>query len=74
MMDFVEGIRVDDILQNPDARIMRQDISERAIEVVLRQMIDFSLQLQKLDFPHFGSLTSKVHRRRRWLRRFIRGL
>ncbi|KAK7418114.1 hypothetical protein QQZ08_011369 [Neonectria magnoliae] len=59
MIDFVEGISVDDILQNPDARIMRQDISERAIEVIFRQMIDFSLQLRKLDFPHIGSLTSK---------------
>lgn len=59
MMDFVEDISVDDILQNPDARIMRQDISERAIEVIFHQTIDFSLQLQKLDFPHIGSLTSK---------------
>lgn len=59
MMEFVEGISVDNILQNPDARIMRQDISERAIEVIFRQMIDFPLQLRKLDFPHIGSLTSK---------------
>ncbi|KAF4980844.1 hypothetical protein FZEAL_3242 [Fusarium zealandicum] len=59
MMDFIEGTSVDDILQTPDARIMRQDISERAIEVLFRQTIDFSLQLQKLDFPHIGSLTSK---------------
>ncbi|GAB0139994.1 hypothetical protein EsHS_00000632 [Epichloe bromicola] len=34
MMDFVEGISVEDILQNSDARNMRQDIIERAIEVV----------------------------------------
>jgi hypothetical protein len=59
MMDFVEGISVDDILQTPDARIMRQDVSEEAIEVIFRQMIDFSLQLRQLDFPHIGSLTSK---------------
>lgn len=59
MMDFVEGISVDKILQNSDARIMRHDVSEKALEVIFRQMIDFSLQLQKLDFQHIGSLTSK---------------
>lgn len=60
MMDCVEGISVDDVLQNPDARIMRQDINERIIEVIFGQMIDFLLQLQKLDFSHIGSLTSKT--------------
>lgn len=30
MMDFVEVISLNDILQTPDARIMRQDIIERA--------------------------------------------
>ncbi|KAF5013358.1 hypothetical protein FDECE_635 [Fusarium decemcellulare] len=59
MMDFIQGTSVDDILQTPDARIMRQDISQRTIEVIFRQIIHFSLQLQKLDFPHIGSLTSK---------------
>lgn len=59
MMDFVEVISLNDILQTPDARIMRQDIIERAIEVILLQMIDVSLQLQKLDFPHIGSLFPK---------------
>ncbi|KAI5864632.1 hypothetical protein GGS23DRAFT_457488 [Durotheca rogersii] len=58
MMDFVQGISVADILQTPDSRIMRQDISERVIEVIFRQMINFSLQLRKLGFAHIGSLTS----------------
>lgn len=34
-------------------------LRERAIEVILLQMIDFSLQPQKLDFPHIGSLIPK---------------
>ena len=59
MMDFIEGIGVENILQNPDARIMRQDVSERAVEILFCQMVDFSLQLQKLNFPHISSLTSK---------------
>lgn len=59
MMDFIEGVTVDDILQDPDARIMRQDVSERVIEAIFRQMVGFLLQLQKLDFSSIGSLTSK---------------
>ncbi|KPA35838.1 phosphotransferase enzyme family protein [Fusarium langsethiae] len=59
MMDFIEGVTVDDILQDPDARIMRQDVSESVIEAIFRQMVGFLLQLQKLDFSSIGSLTSK---------------
>ncbi|KAM5347251.1 hypothetical protein ACJ41O_010256 [Fusarium nematophilum] len=59
MMEFVQGISVDDILQKPDARIMREDISARVVETLFRQTIDFSLQLRKLDFPRIGSLDSK---------------
>ncbi|KPM36214.1 hypothetical protein AK830_g10355 [Neonectria ditissima] len=58
MMDFVEGVGVDHILQRPDARIMRQDVSQTALEAIFRQMINFSLQLRNLDFPHIGSLNS----------------
>ncbi|KAG5775173.1 hypothetical protein H9Q73_011159 [Fusarium xylarioides] len=58
MMDFIEGISVDRILQNPKARIMRQDVSENVVETIFRQMVDFLLQLQKLDFSCIGSLAS----------------
>jgi aminoglycoside phosphotransferase (APT) family kinase protein len=58
MVDFVEGISVDNIFQTPDARIMRQGVSERVLEVILRQAINFLLQIHKLDFPCIGSLTS----------------
>lgn len=59
MMAFVEGIGVDDILQHRDSRLLREDVSERVIESLFRQMIDFSLQLQNLYFPLIGSLTSE---------------
>lgn len=58
-LDFIEGISLDTILQNPDARIMRDGISEQIIEVIFRQTIDFLLQLYKLDFACIGSLTSE---------------
>ncbi|OBS25875.1 hypothetical protein FPOA_06409 [Fusarium poae] len=59
MMDFIEGIGLDSILQTPESRIMRQDVSERVIEVIFRQVVRFLLQLQKLDFSLIGSLTPK---------------
>lgn len=59
IMEFIEGIGVDEILQHRDSRLMREDVSERVIESLFRQMIDFSLQLQNLDFPLIGSLTSE---------------
>ncbi|KAH7201227.1 hypothetical protein DER44DRAFT_438486 [Fusarium oxysporum] len=58
-MDFIEGVSVDNILQNSNARIMRQEVSERVIEAIFRQMMNFSLQLQKFDFSRIGSLSSK---------------
>lgn len=58
IMNFVEGVSVSKILQNPDARIMREDVSEKVLEVILRQTINFLLQIRKLDFSRIGSLTS----------------
>jgi hypothetical protein len=58
IMDFVEGVSVADILQNPDARIMRDDVSGKTLEIIFRQTVNFLLQLSKLSFPSIGSLTS----------------
>ncbi|KAF5637143.1 phosphotransferase enzyme family [Fusarium sp. NRRL 52700] len=58
MMGFIEGISVDRILQNPDARIMQQDVSDNVIETIFRQMVDFLLQLLNRNFSCIGSLTS----------------
>ncbi|KAI1741707.1 hypothetical protein F4680DRAFT_414809 [Xylaria scruposa] len=56
MMAFIEGVGVDQVLQNNDARIMKEDVSEHVIETIFRQTINFQLQLQKLDFPSIGSM------------------
>jgi hypothetical protein len=61
MMDFIDGVSLSDLLQDPNAerptRPMR-DISDSDIEVIYRQMANFQLQLFKLDFDRIGSLPS----------------
>ena len=62
MMDFIDGVSLSDLLQDPSAerpsRVMREDISDGDIEVIYRQMANFLLQLFKLDFDWIGSLPS----------------
>jgi hypothetical protein len=58
MMEFIEGISVDEIMQNADARIMREDIDQDVVETIFRQTVGFQLQLRNLDFPHIGSISS----------------
>lgn len=62
IMDFIDGISLSDLLQDPNAerptRVMREDISDSDIEVIYRQMANFLLQLFKLDFDRIGNLPS----------------
>lgn len=62
MMDFISGVSLSDLLQDPNAerpsRVMRGDISDSDIEVIYRQLANFFLQLSKLDFDQIGSLPS----------------
>jgi aminoglycoside phosphotransferase (APT) family kinase protein len=61
-MDFVDGVSLSDLLQDPNAerpsRVMREDISDSDIEFIYRQLANFLLQLFKLDFDQIGSLPS----------------
>ncbi|KAK2741550.1 hypothetical protein FQN55_008305 [Onygenales sp. PD_40] len=60
MMDFIDGVSLSDLLQDPNAespsRVMREDMSDNDIEVIYRQMANFMLQLFNLHFDHIGSL------------------
>ncbi len=60
MMDFIDGVCLSDLLQDPNAerptRLMREDISDNYIEVIYRQLANFLLQLFELDFDRIGSL------------------
>lgn len=62
VIDFVNGVSLSDLLQDPNAerpsRVMREDISESDIEFIYRQLANFLLQLFKLDFDQIGSLPS----------------
>ncbi|KAL3474560.1 phosphotransferase enzyme family protein [Aspergillus californicus] len=59
MMDFVDGVSLSALLQDPNegpSRIMREDISDKDIEFIYRQMANILLQLFQLDFDRIGSL------------------
>ncbi|KAL4985841.1 hypothetical protein BDW68DRAFT_164298 [Aspergillus falconensis] len=62
IMDFIDGVSLSDILQDPNAerpsRVMREDISDSDIECIYRQLANFLLQLFMLDFDQIGSLPS----------------
>ncbi|RAH78234.1 hypothetical protein BO86DRAFT_402920 [Aspergillus japonicus CBS 114.51] len=61
-MDFIHGVSLSDLLRAPSAlcptRVMREDMSDRDIEIIYRQLANFLLQLFELDFDHIGSLPS----------------
>jgi len=60
MMDFIDGVSLSDLLEDPNAkratRLMREDISDSDIEVIYRQLANILLQLFQLDFDRIGSL------------------
>ncbi|KAJ9256316.1 hypothetical protein DTO195F2_5892 [Paecilomyces variotii] len=60
MMDFVDGVNLSDLLQDPNAerpsRVIKENISDSDIEIIYRQLANFLLQLFKLDFDYIGSL------------------
>ncbi|KAL2867736.1 aminoglycoside phosphotransferase family protein [Aspergillus lucknowensis] len=60
MMDFIDGVSLSDLLQDPNAerpsRVIRDDISHSDIERIYQQLANFLLQLFKLDFDQIGSL------------------
>ncbi|KAJ5477831.1 hypothetical protein N7530_003340 [Penicillium desertorum] len=61
MMDFINGVSLSSLLQDPaekPTRVIKADISDSDIEVIYRQLANFLLQLFKLDFDRIGSLPS----------------
>ncbi|OJK04808.1 hypothetical protein ASPACDRAFT_49181 [Aspergillus aculeatus ATCC 16872] len=62
IMDFIHGVGLSHLLQAPNAlcptRVMREDISDRDLEIIYRQLANFMLQLVELDFDQIGSLPS----------------
>ena len=61
IMEFIEGERLDGILQHPDPesrRTLRSDISKGDLENVYRQLANILLELATLDLPRIGSLSA----------------
>lgn len=62
MMDFINGVSLSDLLEDPNAerrtRVMREDINDSEIEVIYRQLANYLLQLFSLDFDRISSLPS----------------
>ncbi|KAF1361312.1 hypothetical protein EJ07DRAFT_164389 [Lizonia empirigonia] len=62
IMDFVDGVSLNDLLKDPNAerstRLMREDIDDKDVEFIYRQCANSLLQLFKLDFDQIGSLPS----------------
>ncbi|KAK0621402.1 hypothetical protein B0T17DRAFT_591296 [Bombardia bombarda] len=60
LMSFIKGTSINRLLRDSEAavdtRLMREDISDRDVESLFRQMADFQLQLFELDFDRIGSL------------------
>jgi hypothetical protein len=60
IMDFVDGVSLNDLLKDPNAerstRLMRENIDDKDVEYIYRQCANFLLQLFKLDFDQIGSL------------------
>ena len=57
-MDFIEGIHVSTLLRDSDSDsiLIREDISDRDIEYLYRQISWFQLQLFHLNFDRIGNL------------------
>jgi hypothetical protein len=60
IMDFIEGVPLESLLNNPNAeqhfRLIREDISDDMIEIIYRQFANILLQLFQLEFECIGSL------------------
>ncbi|KAI2455093.1 hypothetical protein LOY97_005752 [Ophidiomyces ophidiicola] len=60
MMDFTEGLYLDDFLKSRNVEkptnLMRENIRDNEVEIIYRQMANYMLQLFKLDSHRIGSL------------------
>lgn len=60
LMEFIEGTNVNRLLRDPnaavDTRLVREDISDKDVESLFRQISRFQLQLFELDFDRIGSI------------------
>ncbi|ODM21877.1 hypothetical protein SI65_02721 [Aspergillus cristatus] len=57
LMEFIEGVSLGEALKKDDgSRLLREDIPERDVEFVYRQMANIMLRLFEIDFDRIESL------------------
>lgn len=56
LMEFIDGVCLNDILGGEDTRLLNEEISDADIEFVYKQIAQFMLQLFNIDFDRIGSL------------------
>jgi hypothetical protein len=56
LIEFKEGILLDDLITKKDSRLMREDIPRDFIEGIYRQMAQIQLELYTIDLDVIGSL------------------
>lgn len=56
LMEFINGICLNDVFGGGDSRLLKEEVLDADIEYVYRQMASFMLQLFKIDFNHMGNL------------------
>ena len=65
IMDFIEGDplgKILEVLSEPESgQTLREDISDRDLDIIYRQIANILLEVSKHDFPRIGSLSRIDH-------------
>ncbi len=62
VMEFVNGADLDDLLKQPTENnqqdvVLDLNIDEAKLDIVYRQVADYTLQLSRLEFPYIGAIS-----------------
>ncbi|KAJ5358220.1 Aminoglycoside phosphotransferase [Penicillium brevicompactum] len=60
LMEFIEGVCLNNIFTGGDFRLLKTDVSEGDLKIVYRQMANFMLQIFEIDFERIGSLPTPI--------------
>jgi hypothetical protein len=57
-VEFIDGIYLKDLFLRAESRLLKEKVSNCAIESIYRQMANFMLHLFSIGFPCIGSLST----------------
>lgn len=58
-MEYIhDSMSLHDLLKDPNngTRLLTEELDDKEVEIIYRQMANFMLQLFKIDFDHIGSI------------------